>query len=225
MRVFFDSTLKIFGVFEDSEEVNFPGAFEIHVPVEFKTKLEKTFSFVRHKKDVSGNLLFKKADGNETLDHISDGKSNAPVMEELTSSRKVGLKEAANDWTLDEVLTEKYKAIANGRQFRFEEFLNDSAINKDASIVNTGLNSVSVPPKGVLTLKSIQLSKPIKRFSLYVEGADGLDVGYSVDGQNFVALKLNTDTNISKTDTLTFNFCNNNEDGPAIPVRAIAIFF
>lgn len=215
MRLFCDFACNIVGMFPDDQEVNLPGTFETFLPKDITTKHEKTVAFARQKRDVNGKVLFANDKGQ-------------PLMEEASFSRKVSLKESGSEWSLGEVLDEKYKGLAAGKDFWFEEFINSNAINIDASIVNIGVGAVSIPPSGSLQLNSIQLSKSVKQFNLYVEGADGLDAEYSVDdGVSFTAITPNLDTKMSKkADTFVFRIKNGNaEDTPSVVVRAIAIFF
>lgn len=216
MRLFCDFSLNIVGIFPDDQEVDLPGCFEVNLPQNITVKREKTVSFARQKRDGSGKAIFAATDKNQ------------PVMEQADFTRKVGLKDSASEWKLNEVLEEKYKLLFAGKDVWFEEFINDSAVDRSVSIVNTGIGAISVPAGGVLQLNAIQLSKSIKQFSLYIEGAVGLDVEYSVDaGINFTSVSLNLDTKLSKkTDTFVFRIKNANIEGtPSVVVRAIAISF
>lgn len=223
MQILFDDSKRIIGVYSDDNAVTPAGVYVIKTP-EIVAKLSKTSNTARQQHDGAGRPLYSSG-GKVTASPTTRFKPNETVTEQVAYSRPVSLKESPAEWSVEDVLHEKYKLLADGKHFWFDQFLNTHAV-ADSSTVNKGVFGLSIPPKGELKFKPVKLVKPTLVLKLYLE-ADNSNFDIYVKTENTLEEVKAKDGVVSfaSSQMVNIRIVNKNQSGAATPLKAFAFFY
>ncbi|WHH58322.1 hypothetical protein [Petroclostridium sp. X23] len=205
---------------------------QITVPDSFNfTKTVIRIDGEKQKTNEEGQLLYKTnvrigEDGQEVWDEVTtqeiDGEALEPVMVPNEVQETVGFQKAPYEFTLEEVIQEKYRQALEESSFTHllaDVFLdeNDLDIADPSHSANTGVGILQLLPGGQAKTKSITLDQAADAFALLEFDADDGVVIY-LAGQPFTDGKLQLTSAVASC-TIRFE---NTIDKPK-SVRAYAI--